>query len=242
MRLLLTALFSSFFFILVAIALQIRHRKVRQRKLSTLELRPNCLLTRYPIVFLSGRKSLFRLFDHWNSIPFFLREHGYEVVVIEPAPRDPARSVIEILDELKTKGHFIFDSSQHDEIEELARYGHRKIASLTCVRRTGAQTSLRRSRTRKLTADQLRPLATAIEYFEFETSDLAFQFRSAVGAWVTETLLSAHNRLVFAGRDGIDPFETGEYTHLTDSFANEEKFLNLAVSLAERDLRQGDFA
>jgi hypothetical protein len=41
-----------------------------------MELIPNCLLTRFPIVFTGGP---------WQQGPEFLREHGYDVVVLHEA-------------------------------------------------------------------------------------------------------------------------------------------------------------
>lgn len=43
------------------------------------DLRPNCLLTANPLVFVSGRRSLFYFGRYWNFLPEFLRDHGYEV-------------------------------------------------------------------------------------------------------------------------------------------------------------------
>ncbi len=42
-------------------------------------LRPNCLLTRYPICFVHGLKNIFCANNYWHGIPEYLRDHGYEV-------------------------------------------------------------------------------------------------------------------------------------------------------------------
>ncbi len=41
-------------------------------------LRPNCLLTRYPICFVHGLKNIFCR-DYWHGIPEYLGAHGYAV-------------------------------------------------------------------------------------------------------------------------------------------------------------------
>ena len=46
------------------------------------QLIPNCLLTRYPIVFISSKSSIFYFGSYWNFIPQLLREHGYDVIEI----------------------------------------------------------------------------------------------------------------------------------------------------------------
>ena len=43
------------------------------------ELVPNCLLTRYPVCFVHGRKSIFNAFGYWKGMPEYLRAHGYKV-------------------------------------------------------------------------------------------------------------------------------------------------------------------
>lgn len=43
------------------------------------ELKPNCLLTTHPLVFITGQRSLFYFLAYWNEIPHWLASHGYEV-------------------------------------------------------------------------------------------------------------------------------------------------------------------
>jgi pimeloyl-ACP methyl ester carboxylesterase len=53
------------------------------------ELRPNCLLTRYPICFLHGLKNAFNALDYWHGIVDFLRAHGYETYDLRASWRGP---------------------------------------------------------------------------------------------------------------------------------------------------------
>lgn len=47
-----------------------------------LVLRPNCLLTRRPLKFITGPRSLFFYKKPWGDIPEILYEHGYKVELI----------------------------------------------------------------------------------------------------------------------------------------------------------------
>ncbi len=43
------------------------------------KLRSNVLLTRYPICFLHGVKSIFNFKDYWHGIPEYLNDHGFQI-------------------------------------------------------------------------------------------------------------------------------------------------------------------
>ena len=47
--------------------------------MDNLVLRPNCLLTKYPLVFISGPRSLFHFEKLGGSLQDFLAAHGYRV-------------------------------------------------------------------------------------------------------------------------------------------------------------------
>jgi pimeloyl-ACP methyl ester carboxylesterase len=53
-------------------------------------LRPNCLLTRHPVLFVHGIKNIFIFFDYWNGITLYLRNHGYDIREPKLAWRGPA--------------------------------------------------------------------------------------------------------------------------------------------------------
>jgi len=232
MAVLVLALASAVILISAAIAFQLFRQKERRRAVSNLELKPNCLLTRYPLVFLSGRRSPFRLFDHWNEIPLYLREHGYDVWEIETVPGpNPAGAILSAINELPAaKCHLIGDHSTLQELEDLARSKHPKIASLTCVRnpKTRAQT-----KPRKPTPEDLKPLESAIEYLGLEPAEPQNKtWRSFLAGFC----LFIHNHVFLDRSRRIDPVETGEFD---TSFAIASQFLEHAVLLAERDLMSG---
>ncbi len=45
-------------------------------------LTPNYLMTRWPVLFVTGRRSVFYFSKYWNIFPEFLAEHGYEVYTL----------------------------------------------------------------------------------------------------------------------------------------------------------------
>jgi hypothetical protein len=55
------------------------------------DLIPNCLLTKYPLVFIPGPRSIFYFMRYWNEIPHFLASHGYEVFYLGLAWRGSSR-------------------------------------------------------------------------------------------------------------------------------------------------------
>lgn len=233
MHLLLGALILSLLFIVSAMLFQYYRRQERKRVLAGLELTPNCLLTRYPIVFLAGRKSPFRPFCHWNDIPSYLREHGYDVWELDASHGDaPAEILLKSIESIPAaKCHLISDSASLAHLESIARMKHSKISSLTCVR--NKHTSSFSAVPAPLSPSELKPLEHAIEYFELaDTSYFPRGWRALFAA----LCLHIHN-LVFTERSRqVDPLETAEFE---TSFSLASRFLDLAVSLAERDLTTG---
>jgi hypothetical protein len=56
-----------------------------------IELKPNCLLTRHPVVFVTGPRSVFYFRKYWNAYPEILAEHGYEVFTLHLPWQGPQR-------------------------------------------------------------------------------------------------------------------------------------------------------
>lgn len=45
------------------------------------QLEVNLLMTRFPLVFLTGKRSLFYFSNFWNQIPDFLAQHGFQIEI-----------------------------------------------------------------------------------------------------------------------------------------------------------------
>lgn len=111
------------------------YREYRQYKF---ELKPNCLLTRKPVVFISGPRSIFYFCKYWNAYPEILAEHGYEVFTIHLPWRGPARlaKLKEFLRQQDThskKYHFVCDEFSASELRELLADAP-SVASLTILK------------------------------------------------------------------------------------------------------------
>ena len=120
--------------LILSLLVAVRWLSVRQRskRLIDLELRPNCLLTRSPIVFVTGRRSLFYFLNYWNEIPGFLREHGYEVRVCSLPWRGVAtryQLLTQFIESAPRPVHLIADSSSKTEIEKLLLTKRARLAS-----------------------------------------------------------------------------------------------------------------
>lgn len=134
------------------------------------DLKPNCLLSRYPLIFITGHRSLFYFLKYWNQIPDFLAEHGYQVFTL-PLPwrnhqqrLNQLRRVLQDFEQRQQKFHFFFDMTSLPEVEALLEKTHYQcIESLTLVHNRSLNTTLSR---------RLRPLSKAIEELAF-SQDLA---------------------------------------------------------------------
>lgn len=124
-----------------------RWLSVRQRskRLIDLELRPNCLLTRSPIVFVTGRRSLLYFLNYWNEIPGFLREHGYDVRVCS-LPWRGTSSRYEFLSRFLESAphpvHLIADSTSRTEVEKLMLTKRGQLASFNFAEEITGHTRL----------------------------------------------------------------------------------------------------
>ncbi len=95
-------------------------RRLRDQKAWT--LKPNCLMTRYPILFLTGRRSLFYFMNYWNRIPDFLAQHGFQVMVLSLNWNNTRirihqmKSALSQLEKRREKIHVFLDESSLSEL------------------------------------------------------------------------------------------------------------------------------
>lgn len=93
----------------------------REHRRYRLLLKPNCLLTRAPLVFLTGPRSVFYFRKYWNAYPEILAEHGYEVFTLHLPWRDSSARRFRLEEFLKAhqglRYHFICDSWTHQEMK-----------------------------------------------------------------------------------------------------------------------------
>ncbi len=104
------------------VAAAILANKARSRQEWTFELKPNCLLTRYPLLFVTGPRSLFYFSNYWNQYPVVLAEHGYEVFTLHLPWSKPTLRIQKMQDffqvqsELGRKFHLVVDSPTYSEV------------------------------------------------------------------------------------------------------------------------------
>ena len=84
-------------------------------------LSPNVLLTRRPLVFITGKRSAFFFKSYWRNIPLFLRAHGYEVYILSlPWIKNRDQFFQTWLKENKNRGaHLFVDKPTSEEFEKL---------------------------------------------------------------------------------------------------------------------------
>lgn len=109
----------------------------REHRKQSFELKPNCLLTRKPVVFLTGPRSIFYFRKYWNAYPEILAEHGYEVFTLPLPWRGEERlsRTKEYLSKQATQQrqyHFICDPYTAHELRELFETSP-AVASLTVL-------------------------------------------------------------------------------------------------------------
>lgn len=87
------------------------------------DLKSNCLLTRWPVVFVTGPRSLFYFRRYWNLYPIYLAEHGYEVFTVHlpwlsfSKRRKKMQAFLKL--HQNKKYHFVMDSISAHEMHDL---------------------------------------------------------------------------------------------------------------------------
>ncbi|WP_413287908.1 hypothetical protein [Bdellovibrio sp. HCB337] len=141
MEQILPLLFLPFLFFAFALITNL-YREHRQYRF---QLKPNCLLTRNPIVFITGPRSIFYFRKYWNAYPEVLAEHGYNVFTLHLPWRGPERlrrmtEFLQNKDQTSTKYHFICDEFTASELKEVFD-SSAKTASLTVLKEDSAVSS-----------------------------------------------------------------------------------------------------
>lgn len=209
-----------------------------RRLLGRLELRPNALLTRWPIAFVGGARSPFWSEDHWGFAPRFLAEHGFECAALDlpwTAPAARARALRTALEESSGAFHLVFDGGAAALAEEAASWHLPQIASVT-IARSPARCSGRAS------AFDLRP-PSVNNVYQLEMPPPSRRL-AAIEGRVLRAALAAHRSwaaavAMFDRARGRSPaFEAPrpeEIASYDESLRLERRLLAHAISLAESE-------
>lgn len=104
------------------------------------KLSPNRLLTRHPIIFIHGKKSIFYFAKYWNQLPHYLASHGYEIMHLR-LPWKNANQRFSALEnwikkysEANQKFHLVIDNNSLNDLTLLiSKESFESIASITCI-------------------------------------------------------------------------------------------------------------
>lgn len=125
---------SAFSIVVLLLGLAIFSNHWRQSQDIPFELEPNRLLTRWPLLFVTGPRSLFYFSCYWNFYTVYLAEHGYEVFTLQ-LPWNSLRSrrrhlekFLDFQEKNQKYFHLVLDSATFSEFEDLLR--RRKSAAL----------------------------------------------------------------------------------------------------------------
>jgi hypothetical protein len=214
----------------------IRHNKKRSDKVCRAELEANCLMTKWPIVFVGGRKSLFYFQSYWNSIPQFLTDHGYEVYLMDLPWRAEAKRKKALNNFLRDysnssfqtqKFHLQVDSSSLSDILELvAEHDISAIASISLYHAPNDEEALRNIISKRC---GLRSLKTPIEFISLEAPKDESRINNLI--WKMHKIWTSNisdNRQIL----GFCPPDAQQSVH--------KIYLNRMQFLAERDYSSSD--
>ncbi|UXR63884.1 hypothetical protein EZJ49_12500 [Bdellovibrio bacteriovorus] len=111
--------------------------RARRRQDIAFELKPNCLLTRWPLLFVTGPRSIFYFSSYWNLYTAFLAEHGYEVFTLHlPWNKTNLRKerfehFLKQQEDLGRHFHLVVDAPTWLEFQDLLR--QRRSASVISI-------------------------------------------------------------------------------------------------------------
>lgn len=128
------AAFAALLSVAVIFLVQLQLNRRRRRRFQSLELVPNILMTKYPLMFLGRPRSLFRLGGDFLELPIYLQEHGYQVEEIEMRnDRNELATMLRLLATNEGPVHLIVNDAFADAAFDLALDGHPKLATLTLI-------------------------------------------------------------------------------------------------------------
>lgn len=204
------------------VAFGLGSNKLRGRLSPPFELTPNCLLTRRPLLFVTGPRSVFYFQNYWNFFPVYMAEHGYEVFHLRLPWSQSLERQTRCLDFLKaqhTAGqayHLIVDTSTYEEMRDLFRQSKLdSIQSLTVL--TPLQADIKH---------ELLPSEYLTTFIEMENAPIPRWVQMSLWLHFLTLKQSPHLRTSCAGALG--------FYHLS----NSARLLEHVRHLAEQDLQR----
>lgn len=212
--------------LVLALGLAILTNRARSQQKFDFELKPNCLLTRWPLVFITGPRSLFYFSTYWNQYTVFLAEHGYEVFTLHLPWNDSRKRQDQFQQFLSSQEkahrhfHFFIDQPTFIEFEHLLR-NHKSevIKSFT-----------------KITGNQPKTIALSqgLKAFPLPIDELQFLPQKPDSMWVR--LSYYFHQKMFPHSQLPQPSTLGASSLALTN--NCHQLLERAQTLAEMDLQQ----
>ncbi|MEK2645076.1 hypothetical protein [Bdellovibrio sp. BCCA] len=188
------------------------------------ELKPNCLLTRFPLLFVTGPRSIFYFKSYWNIYTLFLAEHGYEVFTLHLPWNNPQQRQERFLYFLKQQEthnrhfHLVLDAVTFQEFEGVIRQ-HKSSAIMSLTEIVDPGLSLKSHHLSAL------PIPTAeVVCLPSQKNSLFLKFAYGLHQWLTKKKDLPSLSTLGANKD--------------TAISNSLLLLERAQTLAEMDLRE----
>lgn len=191
----------------------------RSKRFQTpVDLTPNLLMTRYPLVFVHGPKSLFHFYDYWNGLPKFMFEHGYETYEWDlPWKNTTSRvqALVQNLSAMDGSAHFILAEDVEPELIDELKRRRNQVTTINLL---------------KEPPDNYHPEPfLALHYRDWgNNSNSRFDMN-----WALHQLTLGRKRLA-----SLPPYLTPHPSPQRSKV--ERRFLDLGVELAEKDFKCSD--
>nr|BFD62631.1 hypothetical protein BdHM001_13120 [Bdellovibrio sp. HM001] len=219
MDILLLAMTTTVFLL----GLALMSNRARRRQNVAFELKPNCLLTRWPLLFVTGPRSIFYFSTYWNLYTVFLAEHGYEVFTLHlpwnkaDLRKERFEHFLKQQEDLGRRFHLVVDTPTWQEFQDLLR--HRRSSSVLSI-------------TEITDAGQNSP--QALQAFPIPTADLEMPAYNKGSLFLN---LSYHLHKQLVRRAGLNSLNSlGAFPE--SALKNSMLLLERAQTLAEMDLRE----
>lgn len=218
--------FIALLLFVLTVALAIFSNRARVKHEVSFDLHPNCLLTRFPLLFVTGPRSFFYFESYWNGYTSYLAEHGYEVFKLRlPWSNSQLRrqrfiEFIQQQEQMNKKFHVFVDSPTLIELESILR------ATPSTAIMTLTEIS---------DADEKHPSPANLKAFPFPKSSIESLPSNRGGSLMIQLSYALH-------RASLTKYSLPSLSTLgvcSDTFlSNSRLLLDRAQTLAEMDLQR----